>query len=131
MQIMRDENDFRYNESILKDENQTEDSCIMEKERTSSMYDKKNKILDGPSDFSQNLRNSSLKERTNTLPKKQIFQNPRNFPDNQSDAQSEQSTYMMRVENKDRSNTQQRKFKILPDDSSDAGSYMVRVDNQS
>jgi hypothetical protein len=37
MQIMRDENDLKYNESILKDENQNEDSCIMEKERTSSM----------------------------------------------------------------------------------------------
>lgn len=38
---------------------------------------------------------------------------------------------MMKVENKDRSNTQQTKFKILPNDSSDAGSYMVMVDNQS
>jgi len=131
MQIMRDNNDFQYNESILKDENQNEDSCIMEKERTSSMIHKKNKILDGPSLFSQSLRDSSLKERTKTLPKKQIFENPRNFPDNQSDAQSEQSTYMLRGDNKDRSNTQQTKLKILPDDSSDAGSYMVRVDNQS
>lgn len=36
---MRDDNDLRYNESILKDQNQSEDSCIMEKERTNSMFD--------------------------------------------------------------------------------------------
>ena len=40
MQIMRDDNDFQYNESILKDETQNEDSCVMEKERKSSMIDK-------------------------------------------------------------------------------------------
>ena len=34
---MRGDNEVRYNESILKDEN--EDSCIMEKERTNSMLD--------------------------------------------------------------------------------------------
>ena len=107
MQIIRDESELRYNESILKDDNPNEDSCIMEKERTNSMHDKKNKIFDGPSDFSQNLRNSSVKERTNTLPKKHIFQSSMNHME--SDAQSEQSTYMMRVENKDRSNTLQKK----------------------
>jgi hypothetical protein len=35
---MRVDNDLRYNESILKDEYQSEDSCIMEKERSNSMF---------------------------------------------------------------------------------------------